>query len=90
MPELAREYKVSIRTIQRDILELERLLPLDIKTGKHLGGIYVKGDYSLYRMYMHDDEIELLLKITEMVGSLLSDSELKTMKKLISDYTKPR
>lgn len=49
MPHLAKEFGVSIRTIQRDILEIEATfhIPLRITTGKH-GGIYVLNNYSFF------------------------------------------
>lgn len=87
--ELAQEFNVSYRTIQRDIFELQFLMPLDIKPGRYIGGIYVKENYTMDRMYMNKDEIELLINIKSMVEKLLSDSELRLLNKIISDYMKP-
>lgn len=62
MPQLAEKFGVSVRTIQRDIFEIEATfhVPLDIRCGKYDGGVFVKGDYSFDRAYMHKDELELL------------------------------
>ena len=69
MPELADRFAVSLRTVQRDIYEIESVLraPLLVKKGKHQGGVYVMGSYSFDRMYMEEDELRLLQKIFWML-----------------------
>ena len=67
MASLAEQYNVSIRTIQRDIFELTFLMPLDIKSGRYEGGVYVIGDYTMDRMYMTEEELDLLIKVKKMV-----------------------
>ena len=90
MPQLAEMFGVSIRTIQRDILEIEITfrVPLDVRCGKHNGGVYVIGDYSFDRAYMHDDEIALLSKIQILVKSQLSDNENSLLSQIIKTYRK--
>lgn len=90
MPQLAQKHGVSIRTIQRDILELETTLhvPLDIRCGKYDGGIYVKGDYSFDRAYMHKDELDLLAKVQRLVSDELSEKENALLNHIIKTYTK--
>jgi len=90
MPALATKFGVSIRTIQRDIIEIEATfhVPLDIKCGKYDGGIYVIGDYSFDRAYMHDDELCLLSKIQSLVKNQLSEQENYLLTKIIKTYTK--
>ena len=55
MPELSEQFGVSLRTIQRDIYEIETTfrVPIDVKCGKYDGGVYVIGNYSFDRTYMH-------------------------------------
>ena len=69
MPQLAEMFGVSVRTIQRDILEIEATFhaPLDVRCGKYDGGVFVVGDYSFDHAYMHDEELALLSKIHGMV-----------------------
>ena len=90
MPQLAEMFGVSIRTIQRDILDLEVTLhvPLDIRSGKYDGGVYVKGAYSFDRAYMHQDELCLLAKVQELVKEKLSDKENDLLSHIIKTYTK--
>ena len=90
MPQLAEMYGVSIRTIQRDILEIESTfhVPIDVRCGKHEGGIYVIGDYSFDRVYMHDDELALLSKVQKLVSGKLTDKENTLLSQIIKTYTK--
>ena len=90
MPQLAEKFGVSVRTIQRDILEIEATfhVPLDVRCGKYDGGVYVIGDYSFDRAYMHEDELRLLAKIQKLVKSQLSDNENSLLSQIIETYTK--
>lgn len=90
MPELAEMFGVSVRTIHRDIYEIEVTfrVPLDVRSGKYEGGIYVIGDYSFDRAYMRDEELELLTKVKGMVSNKLSDKENAMLCEIIKTYTK--
>ncbi len=90
MPQLAREFGVCVRTIQRDIYEIELVFraPLQVKSGKH-GGIWVMGNYTLDRVYMCEEEIALLQKIRGMVGEGLTPQEMCLFGKILENYTKP-
>lgn len=90
MPELAEIFGVSVRTIHRDIYEIEATFhaPLDVKSGKYEGGIYVIGDYSFDRAYMRDEELALLAKVKGMVSDKLSDKENTMFLRIIETYTK--
>jgi predicted DNA-binding transcriptional regulator YafY len=90
MPQLAEMFGVSVRTIQRDILEIEATfhVPLDVRCGKYDGGVFVVGDYSFDRAYMHRDELELLTKVQGLVKNQLSDKENALLTQIINTYTK--
>ena len=90
MPQLAEMFGVSVRTIQRDILEIEATfhVPLDVRCGKYDGGVFVVGDYSFDRAYMHDEELKLLAKVRDMVRDRLSDQENALLSQIIKTYTK--
>ena len=90
MPKLSELFGVSVRTIQRDIFEIETTfrVPLDIRCGKYDGGIYVIGDYSFDRAYMHEDELSLLTKVKKLVEGQLSDKENALLSRIIKTYTK--
>ena len=90
MPQLAQIFGVSVRTIQRDILELEATfhVPIDVRCGKHHGGIYVVGDYRFDRAYMHDEEIALLCKLHELAKPQLNANENILFQRIIQSYSK--
>lgn len=92
MPELAEMFGVSVRTIHRDIYEIEATFhaPIDVKSGKYEGGIYVIGDYSFDRAYMRDEELALLAKIKSMVSDKLSEQENAILSGIIKAYTKKK
>lgn len=89
MSNLAEEFGVSIRTIKRDIDELSFLMPLYVKSGRHEGGVYVKEDYSMDRMYMTVKEIELLIKVKKLTEDKLSTDENSLFEYIITSYSKP-
>ena len=90
MPQLAEKFGVSVRTIQRDILEIEATfhIPLDVRCGKYDGGVFVVRDYSFDRAYMHKDELELLTKLQHLVSNKLSEKENELLSQIIKTYTK--
>ena len=90
MPKLAELFDVSVRTIQRDILEIEATfhVPLDIRCGKYDGGVYVVGNYSFDRAYMYDEELALLTKIRLLVKDQLTEQESSLLSHIIKTYSK--
>ena len=90
MPRLAEMFGVSVRTIQRDIFEIEAMfhVPLDVRCGKYDGGVFVVGNYSFDRAYMHDEELSLLSKVLELVKDRLSEKETSLLAQIIKTYTK--
>lgn len=89
MSVLAEEFGVSIRTINRDIYELTFLMPLYVKSGRYDGGVYVAEDYTMDRMYMSIEEINLLIKIKTIVLDKLSKEEIEILNYIIKSYSKP-
>ena len=90
MPQLAEMFGVSVRTIQRDILEIETTfhIPIVIKCGKYEGGVYILGDYSFDRAYMCKDEIVLLQKVQGLVKNQLNTNENEVFEHIIKSYSK--
>ena len=60
---LASEFGVSMRTVQRDIEALSRTEPIYTQFGKYGGGVYVVEGYSMDRMYMKKQELDVLQKL---------------------------
>ncbi len=89
MAELAREFGVSVRTIQRDIFELTFLMPIEVKSGRHGGGIYVLSSYTMDRTYMSEREKALLLRVRTMVEDQLSTEEKTLLGEIIQKYSLP-
>ena len=89
---LAVEFGVSTRTIQRDIETLGRTEPIYTQMGR-CGGVYVVEGYSMDRMYMTDTEINVLQKLyiaTDKNVTLLTNDEKNILKLIISQYSKPK
>ena len=90
---LASGFGVSMRTVQRDIESLSRTEPIYTQFGKYSGGVYVVEGYSMDRMYMKEQELDVLQKLyiaTDEQSSLLTDDEKSLLKSLISQYSKPK
>ena len=90
---LASEFGVSMRTVQRDIEILSRTEPIFTRVGKYDGGVYVVEGYSMSRMYMTDPELEVLQKLyiaAQNNPTLLTEEEKTQLTNLISQYSKPR
>ena len=90
---LAEEFGVSNRTIQRDVEVLSVSEPIYTQCGRYDGGVYVMNDYVMNRMYMTDSEIDVLHKLLSSAKNKsicnLSEDEMKILDHIISCYTKP-
>lgn len=87
MNELAQEFNVSVRTIQRDIFELTFIFPIYIKNGRHEGGVYICEDYPLGRRYMSKEEIDLLVKLKCLTEEKLTSEETGLLNNIIKNYS---
>lgn len=91
---LAEEFGVSKRTILRDINVLSDTEPIYTQCGKHGGGVYIIEDYRMERMYMTEEELAVLHKLSyQMEKQLvceLSEEEKRIFHLMISQYTKPK
>ena len=89
---LASEFGVSMRTVQRDIEALSMSEPIYTRFGKYGGGVYVVEGYSMDRMYMKDSELDVLQKLyiaADKNETLLTIDEKNLLQSLISQYSKP-
>ena len=89
MPQLAKIFGVSVRTIQRDIFEIEIIFhaPLRVTKGRY-GGISVIGNHTLDRAYMCDEELCLLQKIQVLIKDQITDEENNMLSQIIKKYSK--
>ena len=90
---LAEEFGVSTRTILRDIEVLSVTEPIYTQCGRY-GGVYVTDDYSMTRMYMSENELSVLHKLSKFADEKtvcdLSMEENNLLKFIISQYTKQK
>ena len=91
---LAEKFSVSIRTIKRDIDELGSIIPLETKTGRYQGGVYVMNGYVWDRIYMSEHDIALLRTIIAVGKArarlILDKSSLQRLEKMIEIYSVPK
>lgn len=90
---IANELGVCERTIMRDISELSLDEPIYTLAGRYNGGVYIDDRYSLHKIYFEEKERMLIEKIVTDIEKntycSLSIDELKQLKKLLADYSKP-
>ena len=90
---LATEFGVSERTIQRDIDALSVSEPIYTQTGRYGGGVYIMSDYRADRMYMTSDELNVLRKLADFAdmgeAAALTEAERATLGAIILQDTKP-
>lgn len=89
---LASEFGVSDRTIRRDIEALSLSVPIYTQSGRYGGGVYVVDGYCMDRIYMNEEQTQLmykLLSITESEEQLISTSEQLILRSIIEQYAKP-
>lgn len=91
---LAFELGVSERTVRRDIEILSLSEPIYTQSGRYGGGVYVEESYSMDKMYMADEELNVLHKISDLADKqapcILNDAEKKILHSIILSYTKPK
>lgn len=90
---LATEFGVSKRTIQRDVEILSSSEPIYTQPGKYGGGVYMVEGYSMDRMYMTDAEINVLQKLYTAMSknmAFLTFEERELLRYLILQYSKPK
>lgn len=90
---LASEFGVSMRTIQRDIEILSVSNPIYTKSGRYAGGIYVLDTFFMDRMYMSDSEIDVMQKVSLLLNKKsldLSEMDINIFNNIISLYKRPK
>ncbi|ERJ95690.1 HTH domain protein [Selenomonas sp. oral taxon 892 str. F0426] len=66
MRNLAHEFGVSRQTIQKDITALSLDHPeIDVRSGRHQGGVFIKDGFRSDRRYLNPGEVELLERLRD-------------------------
>ena len=88
---LADEFEVSTRTIQRDIEAISLNIPIYTKTGRYEGGVYVVDGYYVNNMYMTKQETDVLKKLLDYSKEhcVLLPEEIEILDELIILYSNP-
>ena len=79
---LAREFNVSKRTIQNDILELTLSYPIETVRGRYGGGIKIADWYRHSRKTLSPEQVSLLKK----VAATLYGEDLALMNSIITQF----
>ena len=89
---LASEFGVSERTIRRDIEALSVSVPIYTKPGRYIGGVYVMEGYAVDRVYMSEEQLQVLEKLlsTAKKDELLDPEEEKVLRSIIKKYSMPK
>lgn len=94
VPNLANELHVSERTILRDISLLILTEPIDTKTGRYGGGVYVIEGANSRRLYMKDEETkffyDFISDLEARSNECFSEDKIQSLKNLVSLYEKPK
>ena len=90
MTQLSERFGVSIRTIYRDIHEIEATfhIPIIVKCGKYDGGVYVIDGYTFDHSYMLEEELLLLRKMQTLLQGQLSEEEESILSQILKKYSK--
>lgn len=93
MSNLAAQFHVSVKTIQRDIDSISLMIPIYTQSGRYTGGVYVVEGYSMDRMYMSTKEIELLTMIVDRAkrgdSIQLNENQIQQLITTIQSFSKP-
>lgn len=86
--ELAERFGVSEKTISRDVFEIEMTyhVTLEVKRGRHGGGVYIADDYKFGQLYLYEDEIQLLVKLQQLTKEKISADENQILSRMIKKY----
>ena len=90
---MASEFGVSERTIRRDVEVLSLSYPVYTQSGRYSGGVYLVDGYSMDRMYMCKEEMELMRKVSDFADKtpdFFAEEEKELLHTMISRYTNPK
>ncbi|WP_203362024.1 HTH domain-containing protein [Bacillus sp. REN10] len=82
--ELANEFGVSIKTIQRDIDDLCAIgVPITCKQG-NLGGVYISESYKLSRTFLNDQDMQSIIFALSMFDSISAKKQKESIVKKLA------
>lgn len=75
MKNIAEQFNVSVRTVQRDIDEISLFVPIYVKTGRYDGGVYVLNSGSDIFGSLNKTEKHLIKKAVVIASEKLDENE---------------
>lgn len=88
---LASEFGVSSKTIQRDIEQLSLTEPIYTMCGRHGGGVYIMDEKTGHEEPAREQEAEVLAKLLYLLelrqGAGLSQEEMNVFRRVVRNYT---
>ncbi len=75
MKNIAEQFNVSVRTVQRDIDEISLFVPIYVKNGRYDGGVYVLNSSSDIFGSLNKTEKHLLKKAVVIASEKLDENE---------------
>lgn len=82
---LCYEFSISKRTAIRDVSELTLSYPIDVKHGKHGGGIYIEEGYYLGKQYLTEEQKDLL---NQLKGSV-NKNQAAILQSILNKFARP-
>ena len=90
---LAKEYKVSKRTILRDIVILTERIPIYTKSGRYGGGVYIDQQYHPRQIYFQREESELMHRILVCLEKRsfvpLGERDISALRRMLAIHENP-
>lgn len=85
MKNIAENFNVSVRTVQRDIDEISLFVPIYVKTGRYEGGVYVLNSSGCIFENLGKTEKRLLKKAVNIASEKLDDNEIIILSDIINN-----
>ena len=89
---LAFEFGVSERTIQRDISKLSSRFPIYTQAGRYGGGVYLNDIYTDVPIYISETDLIILYKILDFIDNntcvILENDEIAIFRRIVINFEK--
>lgn len=81
--DLVERFKVTRRTILRDLVVLTCSYPIGASAGRYDGGVYIIGDFHLGKQYLNEKQEKLL---RELAASALDEESRATLQSILDKF----
>lgn len=84
---LSDEFRVSLKTIKKDIFELAYFFPIDVYRGRY-GGVELRRGYVINGYLMKKSDLEILTEALEKLRKEKDSTEIKKLIKMVTPKEK--